>query len=176
MKVLLSGAQGVGKTTLTNILRPQFNIVFDEVVRGLAKRGFKVNEAGNDETQLAVMEAHLENLKAQADLILYDRGVLDCASYSLDLSKQSKITPETLGKIMDSLESNISKYDYIFYIKPEFEIEDDGFRDTSKAYQKRIVECFDSIIKKYNIPVVRLSGSIDTRIKKIKDTLNSIKF
>lgn len=170
MKILISGAQGVGKTTLINRLKEtlKFDFVFEEVVRQIAKRGFKVNQAGNDATQEEVINAHLQNLECDdSKIALYDRGILDCCAYSLDLKSKDKISDFTLAKIEYILKSNIQKYDLIFYIEPEFVIQNDGFRDTSKEYQTKITQCFENLIKKYKIEVVRLSGNVETRLQTI---------
>lgn len=87
MFIALSGAQCTGKTTLLNALRNDKNFYnrftfVDEIVRTLQKKGFKINEAGTDETQMAVMNTHVENIDLPGD-VLVDRCALDCMAYTI---------------------------------------------------------------------------------------------
>ena len=75
MLIALSGAQCTGKTTLLNALRNdkafQDRFMFiDEIVRTLQRKGFKINEAGTDETQLAVMHEHETNTQLEGDVLV----------------------------------------------------------------------------------------------------------
>jgi nicotinamide riboside kinase len=175
MKILLSGAQCVGKTTLVNSLKSIYKdwIYFDEVVRKLASKGIKVSELGNDETQLEVMKAHIENLQIPKtnDIALYDRGALDCFGYSVWLHKRQKIKPETFNQSVGQFKTHIKEYDYIFFIKPEFEIQDDGFRSTSKEFQTEMTEIFEKILADYQIKHTILSGSVIERIQTLQNTI-----
>ena len=175
MKILLSGAQCVGKTTLVNSLKSIYKdwIYFDEVVRKLASKGIKVSELGNDETQLEVMKAHIENLQIPKadDIALYDRGALDCFGYSAWLHKRQKIKAETFNQSVGQFKTYIKEYDYIFFIKPEFEIQDDGFRSTSKEFQTEMTEIFEKILADYQIQHTILSGSVIERIQTLQNTI-----
>lgn len=175
MKILLSGAQCVGKTTLVNSLKSIYKdwVYFDEVVRKLAAKGIKVSELGNDETQIEVMKAHIENLNSVGpnDIALFDRGALDCFGYSVWLHRHQKIRAETFNLSVGQFKTHIGAYDCIFFIRPEFEIQDDGFRSTSKEFQTEMTEIFEGILKDYNIPHTILSGSVIERIQTLQNTI-----
>jgi nicotinamide riboside kinase len=66
----------------------------------------------------------------------------------------------------------IDKYDYIFYLTPEFDMEDDGVRSIDEGFQQRIVKLFEDYILECEVPVIHLSGSVENRIKQIKETIN----
>ena len=65
------------------------------------------------------------------------------------------------------LSLNIDKYDKIFYLEPEFEIEDDKVRSINKEFRDEIVEIFHNYISNFKIPVIRPTGTIRERLNKI---------
>ena len=74
MIVSFTGAQSTGKTTLLNQMRnweclKDYTFI-DEITRNIKKKGMSINEKGNDDTQTAIMNAHIENLKKGDNLIL----------------------------------------------------------------------------------------------------------
>jgi hypothetical protein len=54
-----------------------------------------------------------------------------------------------------------------FYLPIEFELEDDGVRFVDVELQKKVDEELQKSIKKYNIKVTKLTGSVEDRIKQI---------
>ena len=67
MKILISGTQCSGKTTLLRALQehPKFKD-FDyviEMVRNLTKDGVKVNEDSDDESQLRILDATIKQIR-----------------------------------------------------------------------------------------------------------------
>lgn len=173
MRIMLTGAQGVGKTTLLDSLKEQKELegyeFVREVVRDLMAKGFKINENGTDETQLAVMEAHIENLKK--DKAIFDRGILDCLVYTRYLYEHGKIKESTLNKVAEATKKYIDAYDVIFYIAPEFDIVPDGVRSTQVEFRDEIVGIFEQTIKDLDINVVILRGGVAARTKSFLDVV-----
>jgi nicotinamide riboside kinase len=66
----------------------------------------------------------------------------------------------------------IDKYDYIFYLTPEFDMEDDGVRSVDEGFQMQIVKLFEQYILECEVPVIHLTGTVSNRIKQIKETIN----
>jgi nicotinamide riboside kinase len=65
-------------------------------------------------------------------------------------------------------------YDHIFYIAPEFPIEDDGVRSASEQWQKEIVDIFEDTMLEFGLKVVRVSGSVRERVNTILKTIGEI--
>jgi nicotinamide riboside kinase len=65
------------------------------------------------------------------------------------------------------------RYDYIFYLKPEFDIVDDGTRSTNTQFRDDIVELFDRYIKHIKIPIVYLTGTVEERLEKFYTTIKN---
>ena len=172
MKVVLSGAQCTGKTTLLNYLFGNYQHIRDhflkqdEVVRNLKKEyNIKINQEGNDETQLLITNNHLLNLLNKHNIIT-DRGLLDSTVYGME-QYPLKLSRWVYDYQINIFRNYIFKYDLIFYIKPEFDIESDGVRSMDLNYRNEIMELFEHLIEKYNIKVIRLSGTIKERADKI---------
>jgi len=163
MIIGLSGAQGVGKTTLLNRLKTneilshyKFN---SEVTRWVKSLGLKINEAGDDETQLVIAMAHTFNLVSSSANMITDRTILDCLVYTRYLHENKKVSTETLEKIESAFDRIQNGYDVLFYISPEFDIEDDGVRSTSSKFRDRIVQLFEETLIEFRGKVIRLSGT-----------------
>ena len=171
MKIAFTGAQGVGKTTLLDILEKCFK--FKEPVtyvrnltRLIAESGTGINASGDDNTQLAVMQAHKRFIDLPSTAIV-DRCVVDGLVYTYYLYRHGKISDEVLTKCIDFFKDYISSYDLIFYIKPEFPITGDKYRSSDVAYQKEIADIFDEVINKYNVPVIQLTGTVGDRLSTV---------
>lgn len=176
MNILISGAQCVGKTTLINSLKSLHSdwVFYDEVVRKLALTGIKVSELGNDETQFVIMEQHAKNI-SNANMFginVFDRGPLDCFAHSAWMFERGKITKETYRKSMNDFSNLMDSFDEVFFIAPEFEIQDDGFRSTSKQFQTEMNQLFIQILKEWEIDYTILKGSVLARIETLHNILN----
>jgi len=176
MKIAISGAQSVGKTTLLNALRSEealkdYKFCF-EVTRRVKGYGLSINEDGDDTTQRLIMQEHIVNA-FMYDNMIADRCALDGLVYSHYLAENKKITEKTYQFAESVFHKLMPEYDLVFYIPPEFEIEDDGTRSINKFFRDRIVTLFDSYIKEEQLITVYLQGSVrervDTVLKYIKD-------
>lgn len=178
MKIVFTGAQGVGKTTLLDILEKyftftvNFNFIYN-FTRNIAKKGYQINEAGTDDTQKAVMELHQEIAKSAEDVIM-DRCALDGFVYTTYLKNKGQISEYTFNYCKQIFESCMDKYDVIFYLKPEFPVTGDEYRSDKQDYQAEIANIFENVIQCYGINVIKLTGTVGDRIQKIKQTLGEV--
>lgn len=177
MRIGISGAQSVGKTTLLNALRSEkcfkdYNIR-NEVTRSVKALGIDINESGSDISQQLIMKEHIYNLVMFDDMIT-DRTSLDGLVYTTWLFNGDKVSPECFVETQMVFEKTIKMYDYIFYIQPEFPIEDDGVRSASKQWQDEIAALFDAIIDTYKVPVINVSGSVRERVNTILKTIGEL--
>ena len=177
MIVSFTGAQSTGKTTLLNSMRNWKNLkdyVFvDEITRNVSKLGMSINEKGDDATQTAIMNAHIENLKKGDNLIL-DRCSLDGVVYTHYLYLHGKISKDTFDYARQIFFETCLKYDKIFYLKPEFDIVDDGVRSSSVQFRDEIADIFERYIAEYNLRkynIVEISGSVEERLETIKKVM-----
>lgn len=175
MKVGLSGAQSTGKSTLLIDLQKESFFqdykICNEVTRELAAKGFQINEAGTDETQEAVMRVHEDNLKNKN--MLTDRTALDGLVYTNWLYQKGNVSSETMQKVERKFYELISQYDLIFYIKPEFDLHDDGVRSPDTKFRDEIAIIFGDFIQTFNIKVIQITGSREDRVTQVLDTIRS---
>lgn len=173
MRIGISGAQSVGKTTLLNALRSESTFkdysICNEVTRRVKEYGFRINENGDDITQRLIMQEHIVNVFMHEDMIT-DRTALDGLVYTEYLFKKNKVKVNTLKHVRDIYAKVQPMYDFFFYIKPEFEIEDDGVRSTDTEFRDEIVKIFDVLIQ--DVPHIPLTGSVRERVQQIMDVYN----
>jgi len=168
-KIGITGSQSCGKTTLLNDLAEleifKGYTICNEVTRSLAAKGFTINEGGNDATQRAIMDVHNDNL--QHSDMLTDRTAIDGLVYTIWLWKQGNVTTSTVQVISHVADALIPDYDIIFYVKPEFDIEDDGVRSASVTFRDEIATLFEEVIAKKNLQLVPLTGSREERVQQV---------
>ncbi len=174
MKIGITGAQSVGKTTLLNALRSEklFKdyVVCDEVTRRVKSYGLPINEEGTDITQRLIMNEHIVNVFMYGNM-LTDRTALDGLVYSAYLYNKNQISANTLKYVREVFNKVWHSYDYVFYIEPEFEIVDDGVRSINKQFRDEIAELFEYVIEKENLSMLRVKGSVRNRVNTILDHL-----
>lgn len=179
--ISFSGAQSSGKTTLLNICQRQSNEVFSpfsgfefvpEVTRLIKhKYNLPINEQGTDITQLCIINQHIENyISHQSKNVIMDRCILDGLVYTEYLVEINQVDSRVLKYAEYIYELLISKIDIIFYTDPAIPLIDDGERSINADFRNKIIEKFNFYIKYLN-NVVKLSGSVEDRLDKIKRTL-----
>jgi len=183
LKVAFSGPAGCGKSTMISILQSSHFIkeleakigeieFLPEVVRTLrAQHNFGINEFGSLETELVILSAHVQNLFLK-DRFVTDRCLVDNYLYStlntVPIPYQYREFNEWLVGAL------LSRYDVIFYIPNEFVPPEDGVRNISSDYHKQTQEAFETFYTKAKDEhpcIIRLTGDITTRFKKIESTL-----
>lgn len=179
MIVSFTGAQSTGKTTLLNQMRnweclKDYTFI-DEITRSIKKKGMSINEKGNDDTQTAIMHAHIENLKKGNNLVL-DRCSLDGVVYTHYLYLHGKVSKDTFDYARQVFFGTCLMYDKIFYLKPEFDIVEDGVRSNSVQFRDEIASIFEGYIADFNLRkynVVELTGSVEERLEAVKKEMNT---
>ena len=170
MKIGITGAHSVGKTTLLNALRSEKLFeryaICDEVTRRVKSYGLPINEDGTDTTQILIMKEHIYNLFMYDDMIT-DRTSLDGLVYSRYLFKHNKISDKTMRLVNDIFSRTWDQYEHVFYIEPEFEIVDDGVRSTDNQFRDEIAELFQTTIEKRALTMRRVKGTVRNRVNTI---------
>ena len=179
VRVAFSGAQSTGKTTLLNALRSGADFkdskFWDEITRQIKEQGFEINEQGTDATQLKIMQEHKRRVTAEdSGLVIFDRCSLDGLVYTQYLYNKGQLTKETLDEATKVFEETISTWDAIFFLRPEFEIVDDGVRSVNVEFHRNIVFLFDHFIEKYKLQVIQLTGSVEDRVNQFKVELSKL--
>lgn len=172
MRIAISGAQCVGKTVLLQAIKSDsmFKDFFicESPTRKVNNNGFKINEFGNDDTQLEIIKTHISNIKSNHRDMFFDRCLLDSLVYTHYLYMNNQVSIETLEFAKKSFIDNFVKYDLICYIAPEFDIKKDNIRSDSIEFRNAIKSIFDFYINYYNIKIIQLTGTIENRLNQLK--------
>nr|DAQ14752.1 MAG TPA: AAA domain protein [Caudoviricetes sp.] len=185
VRVAFSGAQSTGKTTLLNALRESADFkdckFWDEITRQIKEQGFEINEQGTDATQLKIMQEHKRRVQEDqagdandSGLIIFDRCSLDGLVYTQYLYNKGQVSKETLDEATRVFEETIADWDAIFFLRPEFEVVDDGVRSVNVEFHRNIVFLFDHFIEKYKLQVIQLTGSVEDRVQQFKVELSKL--
>lgn len=170
MKIAISGVQCTGKSTVLKELQKmpelsEYEFVF-EGIRNLKNQGkIKINEDGDDHTQMVIANFHKDNLLKEN--VVLDRCILDCYAYSLYSYQKGMISKDTLDKVTEIYNETVNQYDVILYLRPEFEMIEDGVRSLNKEFRDKVLENFESLIKDLKNVVV-LSGTVENRVNQFK--------
>ncbi len=177
MKIAISGAQSTGKTTLLNAIKKDFRrngmlqkyTFFDELTRKIHQEGIKINEDGNNLTQLLTLNVHVNNIVHNN--FVSDRSIIDAVCYTHYLYSEDKVSEWVMNYANNALKEIVYLYDRIYYLPNEIPIEDDGVRSSNKNFRDDIVELFEYYIQEYNLPVITLKGTVEERTNKFYNTL-----
>jgi len=112
---------------------------------------------------------HAYALKHHNDMIS-DRCLLDVLAYTKSAYNKGLIQEATLDFMEKLILRDVEQYDYLFYLEPEFELEDNGIRPVMDGFQEEI----DTIVKdylyrcRYRIPnLIQITGSVEERLQQI---------
>lgn len=177
MRIAISGAQSVGKTTILNALRSekifQEYQICNEVTRRVGSYGLPINEDGTDLTQRLIMQEHIVNT-FMYDKFIADRSAWDGFVYSCYLWQHGKISYDTLHFSRDVFMKVQPTYDIQFYIEPEFDIVNDGVRSTNLKFRDEIIRLFEKSIVDYKMNAVVLKGSVRERVEQVLSAVQEL--
>ena len=189
MKVSFTGTGCSGKSTLLKLCQEKYGDKFEyvtEVTRPIARKGLTINEGGDDNTQRAIIDAHINNNRLK-DVIM-DRCIIDGLVYTNWLYKKGKVDHHThdyayrayieLIKDLDIV-SLAHGGDIVFHTEPVSMV-DDGERSTSFKFQTEIYNLFKHQLERlrydrvnFTGKIVNLEGSVDKRFNDIIMTLQT---
>lgn len=172
MKLILTGAQGTGKTTILNHFKDTMPVI-TEVVRKLAKQGININEYGDADGQKLIFDTY-QKLLSETPEYMSDRGLTDVLAYTGYLFDSKKIEDETV--VFDQAEAlgkfNSDHPDVIYFYFPiEFPVVDDGTRSIDENFRKAIDQNILGILKLSGVPYIEVRGTVEERIKIVESVI-----
>ena len=181
-KIVFTGAQGTGKTTMLNLFKDKFDEVITEIVRNLSKQGVKVNELGDCEGQIRIFDEYSNLLKSNKSFIS-DRCFIDVMAYTKYLldhckSDEERSTFEIELERERAIASEFFKQNQdinICYFPIEFNVIDDGFRSTNEEFRKIIDEnIYHELVHlvKNKARIFTIRGTIEERTKQIENIIH----
>lgn len=171
-RIVFTGAQGTGKTTLLNVFKEKNYDVITEVVRNLStNKKVKINKDGDEKSQKVIFKEYSNLLsKLSFDGYISDRCLVDVVAYTKYLAEHGKVSMKLFEKQMKDLKKFVEATpDIIYcYFPIEFPVEDDGTRDTDEEYRKEIDNNIQEILNTMGIVSIRMTGSVEDRVKKME--------
>lgn len=139
-RIIITGASGVGKTTLVEALAPLLSLPrIDELGRRICHQmGYqRIGDIPDQEGfKNAVLDAQIAEENRLGDFIS-DRSTIDCWVLWQRWNLCSAMTYDSEAYYTRAREQ-AQKYSHVVYVQPTFTATDDGFRWTDPDYQKQI--------------------------------------
>lgn len=176
MKIAFTGAHGVGKTTLINSIKrrlaQEIDIeVTEEVPRIICEivndpEYFRRANNTLPKQLLILLGQVILEYKKRSNTLICDRTIFDHWAYTTFLFKDE--IDKSLSKSIELfLIEHMRSYDMIFYLPIEFEVEDDGTRESDRRFQADIDSIILNNLERNKLDYKRISGSIEERAKKV---------
>lgn len=197
MRIAISGAQNVGKSTLIKdflTVWPSYTTTEKTYRDILREQELPHSTKTNKLTQLTIINWMVDELKKTNpnSNVIFDRCPLDCLAYTLWAYEKgdSDITEEFVSYVIKETKEAMRHLDIIFYIPAgvdNIKISADGIRETSEQYQVEIDNIFKSLKlqleKNYDADVffpkgdspglLTVSGTREQRLVEIGQYVNS---
>jgi len=171
-RVVITGASGVGKTTLVEKLAPLLSVpVIPELARqmcldmGYDKIGSIPDQEGFKKQVLA-RQIEEENRLGN---FVSDRSAIDCWALWQRWNQNTAMTYDT-EEVYNKARGQAETYTHVIYVPPMFPPVDDGFRWTEPDYQKQMDRIIRMTLYDWNLWDRTLTISAkenDARIKEI---------
>lgn len=176
-RIIVTGASGVGKTTLVEMLAPLLSLsVIPELGRKLCHDlGYeRIGDIPEQEDfKNKVLQAQIE-AENHAGSFISDRSTIDCWVLWQRWNICQAMTYDT-ETYYNKARKQAERYTHIIYIPPMFPPVEDGFRWTEPDYQKQIDRIVRMTIFEWqlsHVTYVVQSSDNESRLEEIKNWLN----
>ena len=176
-RIVFTGAQGTGKTTVLKEFENKGMNVITEVVRELAKTGVKINKDGDEKGQAKIFKTYKDKLSSSnINGYISDRCLIDVVAYSMYLAEQGKVSDEFVQKQMKQLIKFKNENPDIAYcyFPIEFDVVSDGVRDTDEEFRAAIAHNIIAVMQEAGIRPIIIKGTVEERVAKVNRVVNWI--
>lgn len=183
MKIILTGAQGTGKTTVLDAVFNDSDIdtsqitKISEVIRDLAKndKSVKYNENGTEESQKLFFDTY-EDLFNKNNNYISDRGLIDVVAYTKWLLEHNKVSMEfyknLYGRWIRFCDQAANLGIVYLYVPIQFDAVQDGFRSTDKEYREYIDKTIYELLEDAEVTYYIFGDSLKT----VEERANAVKY
>ncbi len=161
MKIVFTGAHGVGKTALVTEIAPycKEHVVFDGIGRWVhSHEDWSEKRKQNYLNRWVIWKNYLT-----PDYIA-SRALYDAMAYSRLLHGR-----DNYWRMFEWAVRHIW-YDYVFYVPIEFPLEADGIRYEGEVFQKAVDKEIKLILDYHKVPYHTITGTVSERLTQI-DTI-----
>ena len=170
-RIILTGAQGTGKTTLMNALAADGTRTISHIRKFAAEQDIDISTA-SEYGQKEFFKSLKKELSSKRNYIS-DRGLTCVAAYTFDKAIAGDISKKVADKqYMDIVKFHTENPDILLvYVPIEFEIEDDGTRSIDPEFQAKIDFLIKNILDTSGIKYITVTGTVEERLAQIEANL-----
>lgn len=171
-RIILTGAQGTGKTTLMNELAKDGIRTISHIRKTAAENGIDISTA-TEEGQKIYFKTLKKELSSKRSYVS-DRGLTCVAAYTFDKAVTGEISKKTADKqYIDLVKFHTENPDVLLvYVPIEFSIEDDGERSIDPDFQLKIDFLIKNLLDTSGIKYITVTGTVEERLNQINNALN----
>lgn len=172
-RIILTGAQGTGKTTLMNALTADGTRTISHIRKHAAEHNIDITTA-SEVGQKEFFNSLKKELSSKRNYVS-DRGLTCVAAYTFDKAITGEISKKVADKqYMDFAKFHMDNPDILLvYVPIEFEIEDDGTRSIDPEFQAKIDFLIKNILETSGVKYITVTGSVEERLAQIEAALNA---
>ena len=170
-RIILTGAQGTGKTTLMNALATDGIRTISHIRKYAAEQDIDISTA-SEYGQKEFFKSLRKELSSEQSYIS-DRGLTCVAAYTFEKAIAGNIKKEVADEqYMDIVKFHTDNPDILLvYVPIEFPLEDDGTRSIDPEFQKTIDFLIKNILDTSGIKYITVTGSVEERLAQIEANL-----
>ena len=174
-RIILTGAQGTGKTTLMNALAAEGTRTFSIARETANELGWPPAEDKVEEYQKNLFLKAMKSLSSKKDYIS-DRGLTCIAAYTFNGALDGNIAKKTADNQYLKLQKfHVENPDILVVYTPiEFAIEDDGLRSVDVENQKKIDFLIKNLLDTAGIKYITVTGSVEERVAQVEEALMNL--
>ena len=171
-RIILTGAQGTGKTTLMNALAEDGTRTISHIRKTAAELGIDTSKP-TAKGQKEFFKTLKKELSSKKNYIS-DRGLTCVAGYTFHEALIGEIDKKIADKqYMDIVKFHTENPDILLvYVPVEFEIEDDGIRNIDKLHQTKIDFIIRNLLETTGIKYITVTGTVEERKAQIETAIN----
>jgi nicotinamide riboside kinase len=175
MRVAITGAHGVGKSTLADELSEVLAVpVLSTPGRTLASRGLPVNEEATVTSQTLAWLLQYRFEREQSDWVA-PRSLIDVWAYTVQAAERHEPTPVE-SVLLEELERSTpvavaERYDELIYIPPRIALQADEVRPSGEGFQRSTDEAIVSVLARWQIPYTTLDVRDRSAVQALIDRL-----
>jgi nicotinamide riboside kinase len=182
LKIALTGAHGVGKTTLARELTHSLTsihgltaVMTPEVPRVICDLAgdatFFRRGSNNPLKQLILLYGQLEfEIEAGCNdvaIVVCDRSIIDHWAYAMNLFTAEYRSADVFSICETMVARHCSKYDRLYRIPIEFPPVDDGTREDDAEFQAAIDSAIVEFLNEHGLVYSTISGTVEERVHAI---------
>lgn len=170
-RIILTGAQGTGKTTLMNELTKDGTRAISHIRKTAEEYNIDVSNA-TEEGQKIFYSTLKKELSSKKNYVS-DRGLTCVAAYTFNKAITGEISKKTADKQYLEFVKFMDKNPdvLIVYVPVEFDVEADGVRSEDIIFQSKIDFLIKNILETTGVPYITVTGTVEERLAQIEAAL-----